>query len=452
MVSSNLAPIALLGLGGALWWNSEQSKKKAKAKTPSAPVDTPSTPGSGDSPLSPFASGSNCTQTADTAVLEQWLETTATTAFLEVMGTMGEATIENRAQVWDIVDAVWARATPPCLDTTSDAYAQAYKSAWCLVVTLLSVQARIDADTFDVLRSCDDAAFDPHRARPSRPVPSSEGEQDGEVPVEPTPPDPSRPPIPEPDPLLDPLEPVEPPFPVPPGPLGSEEPPFPLPPLPDPATDDSPWRNIASPTSREDIQETSLLRLVAAGEREGQTRARASTVVLALDPEWEHAEQAIAGLEHYADAHHELMFYVISFWDTQQHFGLPELLGGLKYILSSANAEGLAARDPFIGNNTDLPIHPSQWDAVIGHARSGAPGLVGRSSSTPRVWSAKAQPGRSLGATLLGLGPQSKMLPSKPPKQTPKRKAAARALPSVSSMPIPYHRFAAARLHRRLGT
>lgn len=441
MASSNIVPLAMLGIGGAWWWN-EQSKKKAKT-TKASPTPGPSDaseepqaptgPPLEGPPLSPFVAGSNCTQLAETEVLEQWLEATATTAFLEVMATRGEGALETRAEVWDLVDAVWARATPPCLDSSSDAYAQAYKSTWCLVVTLLSVQGRIGEDTFDVLRSCDDPAFDPHRARPSRPMPTPDPDrgEDSEVPVEPTPTGPNLPPIPTPDPD---------PFPVPPGPLGNEEPPLPPPPLPDPVT--GPPRNIESPTTRQGIAETSLLRLVAAGERQGTTRGRPSTVVLALDPEWEHAEQAIAGLEHYAASNPSLMFYVVSFWDSQAHFGLPELLGGLKYILSSADAEGIAARDPFIGNNTDIPIQPSQWDAVIGHALSGGPGLVGRPlAPVSRTAGIRPKPGRSLGATLLGLGPR----PSPPPKRTP---STTRAL---SSTKIPYRRFASARLHRRLG-
>ena len=445
MASSNLVPLTMLGLGGAWWWN-EQSKKKAKAAkatpspTPSdVPVDpsTPTGPPRRDPPLSPFLAGSNCTELAEAEVLEQWLEATATTAFLEVMATTAQEPLETRAAVWDLVDAVWARATPPCLDGSSDAYAQAYKSTWCLVITLLSVQGRIDEDAFDVLRSCDDPAFDPHRARPSRPAPDPDPDQgeDSEVTVEPTP---RLPPTPLPDPILPPE-----PFPIT-QPLGSEAPPLPPPPLPDPVTTGPP-RNIESPTSREGIAETSLLRLVAAGERQGTTRGRPSTVVLALDPEWEHAEQAIAGLEHYAAANPSLMFYVVSFWDSQAHFGLPELLGGLKYILSSANAEGVAARDPLIGNNTNIPIQPSQWNTVVEHALSGGPGLVGQAlAPISRTAGIRPQPGRSLGATLLGLGPRAH--PPTPAQRTPPR---ARAL---SSIQIPYRRFASARLHRRLGT
>ena len=88
MASSNLAPLALLGIGGGLWWKDQQSKKKAKAKAPGpTPQDSPSdAPSDGTqtderAPLSPFVSGSNCTQLASTEVIERWLQATATTAF-----------------------------------------------------------------------------------------------------------------------------------------------------------------------------------------------------------------------------------------------------------------------------------------------------------------------------------------------------------------------------------
>lgn len=215
-----------------------------------------------------------------------------------------------------------------------------------------------------------------------------------------------------------------------------------------PPTGDEPLPNIASPTTAAGIEETSVLRLVAAGERDGETRARASTVVLALDPEWEHAEQAIAGLEHQAAAHPELMFYVVSFWDTQQHFGLPQLLGSLNYILSSADAEGFAARDPIVGKNTTIPIQPTQWNAVVGHALSSRGGVVGAMWTPPARHAQRLpQPGRSLGATLLGLrrtATKSSPSLSKPRPARP-RLTATQALRAS----IPYQRFANVRLHRR---
>ncbi|MCR9165961.1 MAG: hypothetical protein ACE37F_25275 [Nannocystaceae bacterium] len=479
--SSNLVPLAVLGIGGAMWWKHEQSKKKAKAKSASAstsdedpaqstdaPPDTP--------PLSPVVPGTRCTQLASPDVLQRWLETTATTAFLELLPTL-EDPVEERAQVWDIVDAVWARATQPCLDTSSDAYAQAYKATWCLVVMLLSYESDLPG-SFDALASCEDPAFDPYRARPSRPAPT-DGGGDGEVPVEPTPPTPPvpqgpdgsdagpRPPLP-PEPV-EPIEPVEPPlpdpilppepFPVPPGPLGTEGPPLPPPPLPEPVTDDrnDPPSNIESPSTREGISDTSLLRLVAAGERTGQTRARPNTVVLALDPEWVHAEQAIAGLEHFARLHPELMFYVVSLWDTQQHFGLPELLGGLRYILSSANAEGIAWPTPIVGDtplSTAFAPQPTQWEAVLQHAISGRTAMVGQGSPHPRALPVQPRPGQSLGATLLGLAkaPARSTAPRRAPQ--PRKKPARRIVSShgLRGLRLPYDRFANVRLHRRAGT
>lgn len=486
--SSNLVPLAVLGIGGAMLWKHEQSKKKARSKSASASTSDEASAESTDTPpdtppLSPFVPGTRCTQLASQDVLQRWLETTATTAFLELLPTFGEDPIEERAQVWDIVDAVWARATEPCLDTSSDAYAQAYKATWCLVVMLLTYEAGLP-DSFDALASCEDPAFDPHRARPSRPAPTDGGgggssDGRGEVPVEPTPPTPPvptepdgsdagpRPPLP-PEPV-EPVEPTEPPlpdpvlppepFPVPPGPLGSEGPPLPPPPLPEPATDDrnEPPNNIESPSTREGISDTSLLRLVAAGERLGQTRARPNTVVLALDPEWVHAEQAIAGLEHFARQHPELMFYVVSFWDTQQHFGLPELLGGLHFILSSANAEGIAWPTPIVGDSplsAPFGLQPTQWEAVLQHATSGRPALVGQGSPPRRALPIQPRPGQTLGATLLGLAkaPARSTTPRRAPQ--PRKKPARRIVSSqgLRGLRLPYDRFANARLHRRLGT
>lgn len=468
MASSNLAPIAIAGFG-LLWWQSRKPQAKAKAKAtppaePQTPSETPSeTPPSLQPPLTPFVVGSHCTTLMSTATLERWLDTTVATAAVEVLeaveaGPLDAESVEE-ADLWDLVDEVMARASEPCLDKSSDAYALAYKMVWCAVATLLiNTQLRVDMQPEDVIARCQNESFDPYRARPSRRPTDPEGGVPTEPRTPPVPPDPPVPPGPDatPQPPAPPDPAVPPPTPpVPPAPLGSEgpdtlpPPPLPTPPLPPPPDPDPATPlNIASPTSREGIQETSLLRLVAAGEREGQTRARPSTVVLAIDPEWSYAEQAIAGLEHYARAYPQLSFYVVSFWDTQQHFGLPELLGGLKYILSSANAEGIADRNPIIGNNP-FPIQPTQWEATLRHA-TGSPiqGLVGRADSS-RI---TKTPGRTLGAALLGLGQRHT---PKRPKQTvgshPRPQSPSRPRPRVRQRPaIPLRRFATARLHRRL--
>ena len=460
MASSNLAPIALAGLG-LWWWRSRKPKTAATAKPaePAEPAPSEGTP-SFQTPLSPFVVGSQCTELMSTAALERWLDTTVATAAIEVLETVEDGPAEE-ADLWDLVDAVMARASEPCLDKSSDAYALAYKMVWCAVATLLiTTSLRIDMQHEDVMAHCQNESFDPYRARPSRRPPEPHDDLPTEPPAPPTPPAPPVPPGPDatpqapdlPDPAVPPPTPPTPP--APPAPLGSDTPdtlppPLPVPPVqppPDPDPDTPP--NIASPTSREGIGETSLLRLVAAGEREGQTRARPSTVVLALDPEWSYAEQAIAALEHYAREHPQLSFYVVSFWDTQQHFGLPELLGGLKYILSSANPEGIADRNPIIGD-IPFPIQPTQWESTLRHATGDPdPGLVGRPHST-----GAAAPGRTRGATLLGLGqhrpapnrpqPTSSALP-RPPSRVHMR-TRVRQRP-----PVPLRRFASARLHRRL--
>lgn len=447
MASSNIAPIAIAAGLGLWWWERQKPKTQAKPPAQPAPETPPEPPTSLEPPLSPFAAGSMCTQLLPTATLERWLDTTVATAVLEVLDALVDDPTED-ADLWDLVDGVMTRASEPCTDKSSDAYALAYKMVWCAVMTMLIAQQRIGRELEEVMAQCQDAAFDPFRARPSRRPPAPQNDLPTEppgpsqLPLPPIPPGPdATPQIPDlPDPATLPPTP-----PVPPAPLGSEGPdPLPPPPIPAPGSGTPP--NIESPTSREGIQETSLLRLVAAGEREGQTRARPSTVVLALDPEWNFAEQAIAGLEHYARQYPQLSFYVISFWDSQQHFGLPELLGGLKYILSSANAEGFAARDPIIGDNA-FPIQPTQWEAVLRHA-TGAPvsGLVGR-PITPRA----STPGRTLGAQLLGL--DQNRAPTNRHKQTPAPRRRPQSRSHLRQRPaIPLRRFAAARLHRRLGT
>ena len=446
MASSNLAPIALAG-AGLWWWQSRRSKTQAaKPATQPKPETLPEAPPPLQPPLSPFAVGSQCTQLMPTATLERWLDTTVATAVLEVLDALVDDPQED-ADLWDLTDEVMARASEPCVDKSSDAYALAYKMVWCAVMTMLIAQQRIGHELEEVMARCQDAAFDPFRARPSRRPPTpqddlpTEPSGPSQLPVPPIPPGPdATPQIPDlPDPATLPPTP-----PIPPAPLGSEGPDT-LPPPPIPAPDSGTPPNIESPTTREGIQETSLLRLVAAGERAGQTRARPSTVVLALDPEWDYAEQAIAGLEHYARQYPQLSFYVVSFWDSQQHFGLPELLGGLKYILSSANAEGIAARDPIIGNNA-LLIQPTQWEAVLRHA-TGAPvsGLVGR-PATQRATTL----GRTLGAQLLGL--DQNRAPTNRPKQTPAPRRRLQDQSRLRQRPaIPLRRFATARLHRRHG-
>lgn len=439
MASSNLVPLAVAGAG--LWWLQSRKPKPqaAKAKPDEQPKSDDTVPPAQPlaPPLTPFVVGSQCTKLMSTPTLERWLDTTVATAALEVLDSTAFTPTTEELAIWEVADEVIARASEPCLDKSSDAYALAYKMVWCAVATVIvTTQAPIEQTPEEIMGRCQNEAFDPLRARPPRRPPA--GPEDDAPDMSPAPPLPPIPTPPQPSPLGEVPElpdPVAPPPepPTSPHPLGHDAP---LPPPPGTPP------NIESPTTREGIQESSLLRLVAAGEREGQTRARPSAVVLAFDPEWHVAEQVLAALELYAGQHPELSFYAISFWDTQQHFGLPPLLGGdLKYILSSANAEGIADRNPIIGNNA-FPIQPTQWEAVLRHATDGAsPGLVGQATF---LGTAPRTPGLSRAAEILRFN-RRPPLPSQP-------RAAPRRSFSTKRPVIPLHRFAMARLHRRLGT
>ena len=375
MASSNLAPIALAG-AGLWWWQRRRPKTQAaKPATQPKPETLPEAPPPLQPPLSPFAVGSQCTQLMPTATLERWLDTTVATAVLdfEVLDALVDDPQED-ADLWDLTDEVMARASEPCVDKSSDAYALAYKMVWCAVMTMLIAQQRIGHELEEVMARCQDAAFDPFRARPSRRPPAPQDD----LPTEPS--GPSQLPLP----------------PIPPGPDAT------------PQIPDHPrhfhrrrrslrhrWQRRPKHRRRHRFQPlfpacrpTSRARLRAKGfkrrrccdwsppaSEQAQTRARPSTVVLALDPEWDYAEQAIAGLEHYARQYPQLSFYVVSFWDSQQHFGSFPRTARRSQIHPLVGQRRRHCRSRSHHREQRALIQRlAQWEAVLRHA-TGAPGI-----------------------------------------------------------------------------
>ena len=319
--------------GGAAWWALRPAKAKA-----AAPRRRPS----------PFKPGSHCTLLADGAEIRRWIDEVAAPAALPRIEafppSVHEPPDEVRLAVLRLVDDLFQRTTK-CGTPSTDAARQIWKGLFCDVMVQLVVRGKVDEELDDVLRVCTDPARDPRLLLLG---------QDASEPPRPPPP---RPPSPEP---------LEPP-PLEPSPMDAG--PAPMEPPP----------NLWRASTRAELTEIGLTRLMEGTAAGAPIKAPSAHLVLfAHNPAWPRLPEAQAELVRLARRHPRLMFVETSFVDTQRHFGKPEDLYGLTWVLTAAGPDGRVFPEAIVRtDSSDPPPSTEQWLKVIAHASGfvGAPSV-----------------------------------------------------------------------------
>lgn len=331
--------------GGAAWW----ALRRKKTNTVAAPKSEPS----------PFVPGSHCTLLANEEEIRRWIDEVAAPAALgriEALGPMQhEPNDVVRLTILRLVDTLFLQTTG-CSSADSEAGRLIWKGLFCDVVVQLVVRGLVDEELEDVLRICADPSRDP------RAMLLGEDATEPPLPPEPRlPPVPRpRPPTPEPEPRPRPREPA-PPIDAEPGP---EEPPS----------------NLWHASTRAELVEIGLTRLMEGTSGGAPIKApSAHLVLLAHGPTWPGLPEARAELVRLARRFPRLVFVTTSFSDTQRHFGKPEQLDALAWVLTAAAPDGRVFSEPIVAKVLDAaPPSPELWLKAIAHAS----GFVG----APTVW------------------------------------------------------------------
>ncbi|MEX1365607.1 MAG: hypothetical protein AB1Z98_20940 [Nannocystaceae bacterium] len=247
-----------------------------------------------------------------------------------------------RAAVTRIVDETFRKTAPECQAVETEAARQIWKGMWCDAVVQLVLRHKLDEEIDDVLRLCIDPSFDPRAER-----------DESDEPDEPDEPDATEHPLPPPP------RPPEPP------PL---DPPLPVEPM-DGSTVEGP-PNLWTATTREELADLGLMRLMEGTTAGAPIKGPSAHLVLfAYNPAWPGLEQAQADIARLAVEHPRLTFVETSFVDTQRHFGKPEDLYGLIWVLTAAGPDGRVFPEPIARDDPrDAPPTAEQWAKMIAHA------------------------------------------------------------------------------------
>lgn len=411
-------PILAVGGVAAVGWFRAKKTKRPKVAPPT--VDRPPV---ADANEPPIVAGTACEEVASDPVVEAWLgrevrprlskELDALSLdprfgpyFVPVLPqgvTLAQFAERQQAILWWLVEDAATETLLECPGrenaSVTDAYAYVWKAMWCVAIQELVAREVYPGDEAEVGVLCGDPDFDPRRDPP----PSLDAVIPEVPPVEPAiPEEPLEPPRGEPP--IPPLPPL--PMasmdgggdPVPPLPLGPVVPPAPPGPAPGPrppAPDGPPGAfapdNVVTLSDGRDLNVLGFDRLAeAVPERIDQVEAR-STVVLGFDPEWGDVQRAKAAMHATAQAHPEVQFALVSFWDTQRVFGKPEKLGVLKFVLTATDPEGYAFQRPLVGRDDAAAPGASAWSLLVDFALRDPP--VNTATVTPNPGPRPAAPG-----------------------------------------------------------
>ncbi len=334
--------LGLLGSVAAYLWLSRRKRRASKATA------LPEAKG-------PFVAGSQCTELGDETQIERWLVsvTPSVNRRLDAFVVGDSSHADGRAAIIRLVDEVFAAAVPRCSPLETRASRRLWKLLWCDVVAELIRRGKVDEELDDVLRLCADPSFDPRTF-----VKDDEPVEEAPLPV-PEPPLPKPPPMPpNPGPVVDPMD-------------GAP-----------PANPSTPW--VAS--TREELSELGVMRMmegtIAGAPINGPVP---HVVLLAMSPFWPHLEQARADMAQIAAGHPGVSFVEVSFADTQRHFGKPNDLAGLMWVLTGTSPDGRAFPSPIARNDPrDEPPSVEEWTKLIAHASGFVGSPVVRRMVRPR--------------------------------------------------------------------
>ncbi|MEM7160250.1 MAG: hypothetical protein AAF799_45855 [Myxococcota bacterium] len=252
-----------------------------------------------------------------------------------------------------LADEVFVETTGHCSSAQTDAAKQVRRWLWCEVTIQFIRQAKIDDEEDDIVRLCADPTFDPWTFDPDARQPEPE-------PVPPRPvPLPSRPQ---------------------PGPIDGSA---------DAASREAMPSNLKVLSSRQELSEFGVRRLMQ-GNIDGVPVAASvrHVVMLAANPSWARLERARADLRIVAQRHPQVQFIEVSLADTQRHFGTPEHLDQVAWILAASGPTGRAFPEPMVRERlSGSAPDAEQWNKVITHAS----GFVG--AAPPRAIPRPKKPG-----------------------------------------------------------
>jgi len=381
--------LGLLGSVTAYVWLSRRKRSPSKAAA------LPEAKG-------PFVAGPQCTELGDEAQIERWLVsvTSEVDRKLDAFGVDHSSHADARDTLVQLVDDVFTNSVPGCSPLKTRATRRLWKLLWCDIVAELIRRGKVDEELDDVLRLCADPSFDPRTF-------VKDDEPTEELPL----------PIPEP------------PLPIPMSP--------PMPPIPEPVVEPMDGAPSVSPptpwgaSTREELSELGVVRMmegtIAGAPIKGPVP---HVVVLAMSPFWPHLEQARADIAQMAAEHPGVSFVEVSFADTQRHFGKPNDLAGLMWVLAGTSPDGRAFPSPIARNDPrDEPPSLEDWTKLIAHASGFVGSPVVRRMVRPRRFgdltrTMLARRHRGRGAARPTARPRRR--PS--PRRTPPRRARRRGV------------------------
>ena len=369
----------LLGMGSlaAYAWS---RRKRAKASVTSGKTLPPP-------PASPFVRDSGCSAVADVAEISRLVTEVVEPLVTPRVESFDVPLSEHelaRIAVETIVDEVYAKAAPECAGFQTSATRTIWKALWCEVVVQLVKHGKVDEELDDVLMLCADPSFDPRAPQWQE------------------------------DPVIRPS--VPPPFPPQPGPSMDGTTSM------DGSTAEAPL-NVAAASSREELSQLGVMRLLEGTAGGAPIRGRAARVVLlAFNPAWPGMAEARADMQRLAAENPGVAFVEVSFADTQRHFGKPSDVYGIAWALAAAAPDGRVYPTPIVRNDPrDPPPSGAQWSTVIAHAT----GFVGHRQVQkiirPRRFGDVVQ---SLARTVRVTQAAARSAPT--PKATPRKAAVAR--------------------------
>lgn len=304
-------------------------------------------------PASPFVPGSGCAALAEESEIDRWLAEVVRPLVMPRLDSYDVPRSEHemaRHAVATIVDDVFAKAAPECAGYPTKATRTIWKALWCEVVVELIRRDKLDEEVDDVVALCADPSFDP-RAPKTHDDP------------------PPKPPYPPP------------PFPTP---LGA-------PPM-DGSTaapvegDAAPLSNVGTASSRQELSELGVMRLLEGTVGGAPIVGRSARVVmLAFNPAWPGIAKAREDMQRLAAEHPALAFVEVSFADTQRHFGKPSDVYGIAWALAAAAPDGRIYPKPIVRHDPrDPPPTAAQWAAMLAHASGFVGHTRARSIVRPR--------------------------------------------------------------------
>ena len=330
---------------------------------------------------SPFVPGSHCTELAHSEQIDRWIaeqvEPLATKAIDDFDLAEDSPYEEILQELVRIVDGIFAATFPECGSTETEAARSLWKLLWCELVLGLVRRGKLDEEEEDVLVLCVDPTFDPRKPPPKDDIMEGEPRIPEPLPVEPR--DGAMPPQ-------------------------REEPQSPEPPP-----------NLMHASTRAELTELGLLRLMEGTSNGAPIRAPVRHhVVLGVHPLWPHLERTRVLMAELARGNPQVSFVEVSFADSQRHFGKPEDLGALAWVLSAAGPDGRVFPSPIVADDPwASPPSADEWRKVIDFAsgfvgsptpmRLPRPGRFGdlvrtlASSRKPPKRRARTAPGRSPG-------------------------------------------------------